>query len=161
MKAVSPVMPGREIAERKIAEHQDEFQTLPVIDLPGGIVLARFTLDEAEKKFVADKGFIYLYIWQGDQPLRPVFPMAEHPELESIGTEAISKSFDDRRPADQTPPLENVGYDSSDYVKTTRDPGGEVEVEEVRDVRKNIVHSTPVGDVEVEEIQVTEETIAS
>lgn len=81
MKAASPVFPSKpDLPERKIAESQDEYQTLPVVDVEPGVVCARFELDENERRFIAEKGYFYLYMWQMGKPLMPIAPEAKEPD---------------------------------------------------------------------------------
>lgn len=85
MKAVRPVFPERpELPSRMIAKDQDEYQSLPVVDLENepGVCVARFELDEAEKAFIAENGYFYLYIWQGGRAMMPMRPAAEHPKFD-------------------------------------------------------------------------------
>lgn len=82
MKSVKPVIPNvLGVQERSIAEHQDEYQTLHVAQIDEGVIIARFELSDAEKAFIAQHGYLYLYMWQGkDEPLRPVLPWAAEPQ---------------------------------------------------------------------------------
>lgn len=85
MKAVRPVFPEKpELPSRMIAKDQDEYQSLPVVDVEPGVCCARFELDDAEKAFIAENGYFYLYMYQGGKPLMPILPAAEHPTFGEI-----------------------------------------------------------------------------
>lgn len=67
-------------ANIKIAEHQEEYQTLPAdYDAVGGTVTVCFELDLVEKKQVAEDGRIYLTIHTMGQPLHPIGPTVLSP----------------------------------------------------------------------------------
>ena len=64
----------------KIAEHQDEYQTLPAhFNKAQGTVTACFELDEAEKQQVAEEGKIYITLWTGGQSLQPIHSSVLNP----------------------------------------------------------------------------------
>lgn len=95
MKAESPVVPGRELPETIIGEHQPEYQNLPALVQEDGSVLVRFSLDEEEKRFVAEKGYIYFFIYKGkDNPFPPIMPLAEELTFNERG-EGINPSGGD------------------------------------------------------------------
>lgn len=82
MKAVRPVFPeSPELPSRMIAKNQDEFQGLPVADLDANQCIARFELDDQEKQFVAENGYIYISMLHFGRPLMPFLPLAEHPKF--------------------------------------------------------------------------------
>lgn len=80
MKPVSPVIPGENHQEVIVAEHQDEYQNLPSIQLRDGI-LCRWELSEEEKQIVAETGSIYLQLLTFGQPVQPHLLFVEKPEL--------------------------------------------------------------------------------
>lgn len=85
MKPVSPVIPGRDLEETIIAEHQDEYQNLPAVVLPTGEVCTRWHLTWRERLAVLFKGDIYLWVWPPfGQPLQPLFMQVEQPEVHAV-----------------------------------------------------------------------------
>nr|BDD47015.1 hypothetical protein 10 [Balneolaceae bacterium] len=56
----------------RIAEHQDEYETLPAHVGRNGVVITCFELDEEEKKQVQETGKIYLSLMTFGQPLQPI-----------------------------------------------------------------------------------------
>jgi hypothetical protein len=90
MKAVSPVVPGKELKEIIIAENQDQYENLPAVICEGGVVLTRWELSEEEKKFVAEHGYIHLWIWTFGKPLQPLLLTVDPPDFdENAGKEML------------------------------------------------------------------------
>ncbi|MEQ9309705.1 MAG: hypothetical protein RLN90_09635 [Balneolaceae bacterium] len=56
----------------KIAEDQDEFETLPAHLTEDGRVIACFELDEDEKTQIMLSGKIYLQVYTGGKSLQPI-----------------------------------------------------------------------------------------
>jgi hypothetical protein len=82
VKPVSPVIPGLEFAEIKIAEDQDEYGTLPALSIDNGErIVTRWTLSWRERLRVIFKGNIYLHVWRFGQPLQPVLLETTTPDL--------------------------------------------------------------------------------
>lgn len=54
------------------AKDQPEYQPLPAIRTPGGMVVSRWTLTDAERKRVAEGEDIFLCLYTFNQPLQPV-----------------------------------------------------------------------------------------
>lgn len=82
MKSESPVVPGRDLPEIKIAEHQDEYQTLHAVKSDGALLM-RFSLDDAERFFISRYGYFYLWVWKPEDAFfHPILPMAAHPDFE-------------------------------------------------------------------------------
>lgn len=81
MRAVSPVVPGQNLTEKIIAEDQAEYENLPAVDCGGGILLTRWELSEDEKKFVAENGYVHLWLWTFGGPVQPVLLEAKEPEV--------------------------------------------------------------------------------
>lgn len=79
MKPQSPVIPGLEKYEIKIAEHQEEYQTLPALKLPDNSVVTRWRLTWSERLAVLFGGNIFLSIWTFGQPLQPVYLEVHEP----------------------------------------------------------------------------------
>lgn len=82
MKPVSPVFPGTNFEEIKVAEHQPEYQTLPVVSTGGDYIVSRWKLDEIERKQVEATGEFYICLvtfggnppdtrFQVDDPIAP------------------------------------------------------------------------------------------
>ena len=88
MKAASPVVPGRELPEIKLAEHQEQYETLPIVELGEGVVLSRFELNDDEIKFVREHGYLYLYTWTFGRSFQPVRIEAQHPNFPEAKTDA-------------------------------------------------------------------------
>ncbi len=92
MKPVSPVMIGYENnpLEKRIAETQEQYQTLPALpinsDLPGTI-LTRWELSDEELEILKETKSIYLYVATFHQPLQPVYMQVEPPIPEEINEE--------------------------------------------------------------------------
>lgn len=56
----------------KIAEHQEQYETLPAHVTPDGVVITCFELDEEELAQVVDNGKIYISIHTFGEPLQPI-----------------------------------------------------------------------------------------
>jgi hypothetical protein len=50
-----------------LAEHQEEYQTLPVVRTPDGKFISRWTLTPEERAEVAAGADVYLTVWAGRQ----------------------------------------------------------------------------------------------
>lgn len=73
MKAVSPVIPGNEADEIKVAEHQEEYNTLPVLYSDDGQqCTSRWELSEEEVAEIIRSRSIFLTMLTFGQPLQPV-----------------------------------------------------------------------------------------
>lgn len=94
MIAVSPVVPGRELLEIKLAEHQPQYQTLPIVELRDGFVLSRFELSDAEKVFVRDHGSIDLFTWTFGHDLQASIIVAKHPDFSESDLPSIEQKLD-------------------------------------------------------------------
>jgi hypothetical protein len=69
MKPVSPVIPGEKLDEVKVADHQPEYQTLPVVFLNNGnTILSRWAMDEAERKVVSVTGELFICLMTFGKP---------------------------------------------------------------------------------------------
>lgn len=60
MRPVSPVIPGENMNEVNVAEHQPEYQTLPTLQFEGGNILSRWVMDDNEKEIVEVTGELYI-----------------------------------------------------------------------------------------------------
>ncbi len=85
MKPVSPVIPG--VSEIKIAEHQDEYETLPAIVTEDGYVINRWRLTWRERLVVLFEGNIFLSCLTFGQPVQPVILDVEQPRFEAMPQE--------------------------------------------------------------------------
>lgn len=56
----------------RIAENQDEYETLPAHAGKNGVVVTCFELDEDEQKQVEETGRIYISLMTFGQPLQPI-----------------------------------------------------------------------------------------
>lgn len=89
MKPVSPVMIGFEnnSLEKRIAENQPQYQTLPALpmrsDLPGTI-LTRWEISDEELEKLRETRSVYLYIATFMQPLQPVYLTVKPPVPEEV-----------------------------------------------------------------------------
>lgn len=74
MKPVSPVIPGSNLSEIRIAEHQAQYETLPAIECEGreGVMLSRWELTDEEIERIKETRSIYLYVWTFNRPMQPV-----------------------------------------------------------------------------------------
>ena len=83
MKPVSPVIPGIELPETPIAEHQDEYETLPAFRFGDqeGTVLSRWHLSWLERLRVLLTGDVYLFTMTFNRPLQPVLLQVEKPAM--------------------------------------------------------------------------------
>lgn len=64
MTPVSPVLPGHEEQELSIAEQQPEYNTLPALSFPGGI-LTRWRFEAGEGELFAAAGTVRLVVLHG------------------------------------------------------------------------------------------------
>lgn len=82
MTPQSPVVPGLEQHEIKIAENQDEYETLPALPVhDGDVVITRWNLTFLERLRLLFNGNLYLWIWRFRQPLQPVLLSVDKPEV--------------------------------------------------------------------------------
>jgi hypothetical protein len=70
MKPVSPVIAG--VPDVKIAEHQDEYNTLSAIITDDGYVISRWRLTWRERLTVLFVGNVYLSCLTFGRPVQPV-----------------------------------------------------------------------------------------
>jgi len=109
MKPVSPVMIGFEnnSLEKRIAENQPQYQTLPALpiksDLPGTI-LTRWEITDEELEQMRETRSVYLYIATFMQPLQPVYLTVKPPVPEEVDEKyaEIAKNLipDEQEPTD-------------------------------------------------------------
>lgn len=82
MIPASPVIPGLEEAEYKIAENQPEYNPLPALFRGHqGIVLTRWVMSEEERAIFLEKGEIFLQVLTFGNPLQPVSLSVESPAV--------------------------------------------------------------------------------
>ena len=64
-------------ANHKFGEHQEEFETIPVLVVPRhGTILYCFELTEEDKAEIAKTGVIWFSQMTQNQPMQPIFPTA-------------------------------------------------------------------------------------
>jgi len=66
-------------ANCKIAESQDEYQTIPAWKSKDGRVIALFELDDEDKKRILETGEIWIDVLTFNQQLQPFFIHTETP----------------------------------------------------------------------------------
>lgn len=82
MKAMSPVIPDKNFPEIKIAENQDEYETLPaIVNVEEQSVLFRFQLSDEEKAQIAETGDLYVTLWTFGEPMQPILIQTVCPKL--------------------------------------------------------------------------------
>ncbi len=62
MHPLSPVIPNQEADETVYAKDQPEYIPLPSVKTPDGVVLTRWSLNEQERREVAEQGYLYLLV---------------------------------------------------------------------------------------------------
>jgi hypothetical protein len=73
MEPVSPVLAPEFVPNEVIyAKDQPQYNPLPVLKSPDGIVLSRWKLSDAEREAVAAGADILLSLWTFNQPLTPI-----------------------------------------------------------------------------------------
>lgn len=83
MKPQSPVIPGLEEYEVKIAESQDEYGTLPALFVNGDEhIVTRWHLTWRERIVAFINGDIYLSIWRFGRPVQPVMMDVDEPNIQ-------------------------------------------------------------------------------
>ena len=87
MKPESPVIPDEKLPEVIVAEHQDEYQNLPVIHFGEGVILCRWSMSSEEKQIVAQTGRIYVTLWTFNKPAPFVTMQVEKPWIVDAETE--------------------------------------------------------------------------
>jgi len=84
MKPVSPVIPGENFEEIIVAEHQDEYLNLPVIQCnENGLILSRWELSDEDLKTIAETKSVWLFMHTFGKPVTPVSLQVEKPETEA------------------------------------------------------------------------------
>ena len=84
MKIASPVVPNEEHEERIIAKDQPQYLPLPVIEIGNGVMIARWTLSEEEKRIVMQTGDIYIRMHTFNNPVMPHSLFVEKPNIERM-----------------------------------------------------------------------------
>lgn len=72
MHPLSPVVPSADGNETVYAKEQPEYIPLPCIKAPDGAILTRWSVNEEEKRQIAEQGYIYLCVQTFNQPLQPL-----------------------------------------------------------------------------------------
>lgn len=83
MQPVSPVIPGKQLPESIIAEHQDEYGNLPAVHVENGIIVTRWHLSFWERVKLLITGDIYLWIWTFGHPVQPMSMEIDKPAISS------------------------------------------------------------------------------
>jgi hypothetical protein len=68
------------VEEVVYAKDQPEYQPLPSIRAPDGTILTRWSLDEDERRQVAEQGYVYLMVMTFNQPLQPLLMTVDPPD---------------------------------------------------------------------------------
>jgi hypothetical protein len=84
MEIASPVIPGEVHEERIIAKDQPQYLPLPVIELGKGVMVARWTLSEVERRIVAETGDVYIMMWTFNTPVMPHRLQVEKPNIQQL-----------------------------------------------------------------------------
>ena len=81
MQPISPVIPGLEPYEIKIAESQDEYGTLPALPVDNQRIITHWRLTWRERLTILFNGSLYLHVWTFNSPLQPLFLEVDEPKL--------------------------------------------------------------------------------
>lgn len=82
MKAVSPVIPGENHKEIRIAEHQTQYETLPAIPVnDNNQMVCRFELTESEIEKIKKTKSIFVILCTFGNKVQPIFITTEKPEI--------------------------------------------------------------------------------
>jgi len=79
MEAISPVIEGFEQEEIKVAEHQPQYKTLPMLRGDDGYMICRFIVSDKDLENIKKTRSIYVYMLVGDGPVTPINVQSEHP----------------------------------------------------------------------------------
>ena len=90
MQPITPIIPGLEKQEIKIAEGQDEYQTLPALKLSDGTIITRWRLTWRERLITLFNGDIYLSVLTFGQPLQPLYLEVTEPAI-LLGADDLQK----------------------------------------------------------------------
>lgn len=89
MKPKSPVLPDHEHWENEInvAEHQQEYLTLPVLNCGDGVYCCRWELDDQDLAEINKNRSVYAFMWTFDKPFVPILLQVERPETKGENNE--------------------------------------------------------------------------
>lgn len=79
MEAVSPVIEGLQAEEIKVAEHQPEYKTLPMLRGEDGYNICRFHVSDQDLENIKKTRSVYAFMLVGDRPVTPIILQTEHP----------------------------------------------------------------------------------
>lgn len=79
MEAISPVLPASGQCEVTYAKDQPEYAPLPVFRTQTS-VLSRWQLSEAERRYIAAGGDLFICMMNFGGPLLPILPIAADPD---------------------------------------------------------------------------------
>lgn len=84
MKPVSPVFPDERFWDEEInvAENQQEYMTLPVLDCGGGVILSRWELDDKDLAEINKNRSVYVFMTTFGKPVTPILLQTEMPKTE-------------------------------------------------------------------------------
>ena len=75
MEAISPVLPHSHLLEIRVAESQPEFSPLPSFRT-AYTNISRWRLTDAERRYIASGGDLFIAQLNGNSALQPIMPMA-------------------------------------------------------------------------------------
>ena len=82
MKAVSPVIPGENHQEIKVAENQPQYETLPCIPVNNGQdMIARFKLSESEIEEITRTKSVWVVLKTFGNQIQPFFITTAKPNI--------------------------------------------------------------------------------
>lgn len=79
MEAISPVIEGLEHEEIRVAEHQPEYRTLPMLRGEDGYGICKFHVSDKDLVNITKTRSIYVYMLVGDGSVIPIILQTEHP----------------------------------------------------------------------------------
>jgi hypothetical protein len=79
MEPVSPVLPASRECEFVFAKDQPEYMPLPTFGTEKA-VLSRWRLTEAERRYIAQGGDLFICMMNFGGPLLPILPIAADPD---------------------------------------------------------------------------------
>jgi hypothetical protein len=79
MEAVSPVLPTSSECEVVYAKDQPEYRPLPTFRTEVS-VLSRWKLTDAERRYIAEGGDLFVCMMNFGGPLLPILPIAADPD---------------------------------------------------------------------------------
>lgn len=95
MKPVSPVFPDETLwsEEINVAENQQEYNTLPVINCGGGMILSRWELDDKDLVEINKNRSVYVFMHTFGKPVTPILLQTEMPEVADNEADKVESQF--------------------------------------------------------------------